>query len=95
MSYDNDKQIILSKVVSDNPKAPKLRVTVEMNGQKWQAGLWEMTRRDKSVVKDKNGNTLYKGTLEIDDYQGRSQPANSQPQSRPEPDSFDDSDLPF
>ena len=68
MTYDNDMQVILAKVVSDNPNAPHMRINFEMNGQKYQAGLWPMTRKDNTVVKDKNGNTLYKGKVEVDNY---------------------------
>lgn len=89
MSYDNNKQIIVSKVVSDNPKAPTLRVTTEIDGQKYKAGLWLWKRKDGSSVTDKNGNGQYIGSLEVDDYK-------PQQQREPEPpqDDFDD-DIPF
>ena len=70
MSFDNTNQIILSKVVSDNPNAPALRLRVELEGgAKKEAALWPMTRKDGSVVKDKNENTLYKGILEDDTFE--------------------------
>lgn len=81
MSYDNNRQIIVSKVVSDKPNAPKLRASTEFDGVKWQAGLWPMTRKDGSVVTDKNGNTLYKGTFEVDDYK----PGNDDKRQPPGP----------
>ena len=68
MSYDNNMQIILSKVTSDNPKSPKLRVNLEINGQKYKAGLWPWAKGDGTPVVDKEGKQKYKGTLEVDDY---------------------------
>jgi hypothetical protein len=96
--YDNNMEIILSKVVSDNPRAPALRVTFEINGQKYKAGLWPWERKDGSRVTDKDGNGKYKGKIEIDDYVPN-QPANEPPpapaQTAPavEPDFGDD--IPF
>ena len=91
MSYDNNMQLIVSKVVSDNTKAPTLRATVEIDGQKYKAGLWVWKRKDGSSVTDKAGNNPYIGKLEVDDYEGKSQPADSAP---PAPDDFND-DIPF
>ena len=68
MSYDNSNQVILSKVVSENPNAPALRITLELNGQKYKAGLWNWDRKDGSNVVDKAGNAQYIGKLEIDDF---------------------------
>jgi hypothetical protein len=45
MSYDNEKQVIISKVISDNPKAPALRVDVLINGVKHTAGVWAWERK--------------------------------------------------
>ena len=71
-NYDNNLQVIVSKIVSDKQKAPTLRVSVEINGTKYQAGLWPWTRKaDNSLVKDKHGNMQYKGKLEVDDYKPR------------------------
>lgn len=69
MSYDNEKQVIISKVVSDNPKAPALRVDVVINGVKHTAGLWAWDRKDGSKVLDKAGNGKYIGKLEVDTYE--------------------------
>lgn len=68
MSYDNNLQVIVGKVVSDNTKAPTLRVNLEIDGVKYQAGLWPWKRKDGSMVKDKQGNQQYIGTLEVDTY---------------------------
>ena len=88
MSYDNDMEIILSKVVSDKPNAPAWRVTFEMDGQKYKAGLWVWDRKDGTFVTDQDGNKKYKGKIEIDDY--------TPPASQPEPaKDFDDDDIPF
>ena len=96
MSYDNNKQVILSRVVSDNPNAPTLRARFELTENlgpgKYKFALWPMTRKDDSVVKDKNGNTLYKGTIEVDDYQPNTPPASAPAQPQ---DDFDDTDVPF
>jgi hypothetical protein len=93
--YDNNMEIILSKVASDNPKAPPLRVTMEINGQKYKAGLWVWDRKDGTKVTDKDGNAKYKGKLEIDDYQ----PTNTSPPAAPsapqEQDDFKDDSIPF
>ena len=61
--YDNNLQVIVSKVVSDNPKAPTLNVQVEINGRKYSAGVWLWRRKDGSNVVDKNGNAQYIGKL--------------------------------
>lgn len=61
--YDNNLQVIVGKVVSDNPKAPTLNVQVEIRGKKYSAGVWPWRRGDKSLVKDKHGNMQYIGTL--------------------------------
>jgi hypothetical protein len=71
MSYDNEKQVIISKVVSDNPKAPALRVDVVINGVKHTAGLWAWDRKDGSKVVDKAGNGKYIGKLEVDTYEAK------------------------
>ena len=87
--YDNDREFILRKVVSENPKAPTMAANAEIDGVRQKVAFWPMTRRDGSVVKDKNGNTLYKGRLEVDDYE---------PQTgrtvEPPADDFDD-EIPF
>ncbi len=98
MPYDNDMQVILAKVVSDNPNAPKMRINFEMNGQKYQAGLWPMTRKDQSIVKDKNGNTLYKGMVEVDNYVSPHAQANRQKLEESVRETFgapSDDDIPF
>jgi hypothetical protein len=90
--YDNNMQGVIAKVISDNPRAPTMRVNVEIEGVKWKAGAWPMKRRDGTVVLDKNGNTLYKFQLEIDDYDPQAQVA--QQQVKQEDVAFDD-DIPF
>ena len=66
MSYDNEKQVIISKVISDHPQAPTLRVDVVIDGVKHTAGLWAWDRKDGTKVLDKAGNGKYIGTLEVD-----------------------------
>jgi hypothetical protein len=61
--YDNNLQVIVSKVVSDNQKAPTLNVQVDINGRKYSAGVWMWRRKDGSNVTDKNGNAQYIGKL--------------------------------
>ena len=88
--YDNNLEVVLAKVVSDNPNAPTMRIRTEIDGVKYSTGLWPMKRRDDSLVKDKNGNQLYKGKLAVDDYE----PAPKQ--TPPAEDSkFVDEDIPF
>jgi len=89
-NFDNNMQVIVSKVVSDKANAPTLRVNMEINGVKYKAGLWLWTRKDGSNVTDKAGNGQYKGTLEVDDYQ----PQGQAPQPAPV-DDFGDQDIPF
>jgi hypothetical protein len=67
-NYDNSNQAILKQVVSDNPKAPKLRLELTINGVKYKAGLWPWTRKDGSPVQDKNGKGQYIGRVELDTY---------------------------
>ena len=88
MSFDNNLQVIVSKVVSDNPKAPPLRVQFEVGGVKYQAGVWPWKKKDGSPVLDKNGNGKYIGTAEVDNYEPKQQ------QTAPPQDDFDD-DIPF
>lgn len=85
---DYGDEIIVKKVVSDNPDAPKLRAEITVDGQKYRAGLWVWTRKDGSEVRDKLGNLQYKGKVEVDDYK----PSEAQPKAEPE---FVDSDIPF
>ena len=68
MEYDNSKQVIVRKVVTDKPNAPVLSVQWEQGGQKFQAGLWAWTRKDGSPVLDKHGNAMYQGSWELDTY---------------------------
>ena len=98
MSYDNEKQVIISKVVSDNPKAPALRVDVVINGVKHTAGLWAWERKDGSKVVDKAGNGKYIGKLEVDTYEANQDKqgiveANKALNAKAD-DSFED-DIPF
>ena len=66
--FDNSKQVIVRKVVSDNDKAPDLRVSFEVDGQKYQAGVWLWTKKDGTPVLDKAGNRMYNGNWEEDNY---------------------------
>lgn len=78
--FDNSKQVVLSKVVSDSDKAPAMRVNFEIGGEKFKAGLWAWTKKDGTPVTDKNGNQLYKGNYEVDTFQPQqSAPASEQP----------------
>lgn len=78
MSYDNSKQVVLTKVQSDSPKAPALRVNFEVDGTKYKAGLWAWTRKDGTPVTDKNGNQMYQGNYEVDTYTAEPKAAPSQ-----------------
>ena len=94
MAYDNNMQVIVGKVVSENTKAPTLRVNLEINGQKYKAGLWPWRRGDGTSVTDKNGNQQYKGVLEVDDFvPNQQQPAAPQPGANADA-GFSD-DIPF
>ena len=98
MSYDNEKQVIISKIISDNPKAPALRVDVVINGVKHTAGLWAWQRKDGSKVVDKAGNGKYIGKLEVDTYEANQDKqgiveANKALNAKAD-DSFED-DIPF
>jgi hypothetical protein len=90
MSFDNNMQVIVSKVVSDKTNAPTLRVNTEINGQKYKAGLWLWKRKDGTTVTDKAGNAQYKGTLEVDDYE-----ANTAPPPPPQDDDEFGDSIPF
>ena len=95
MGYDNSKQVVLSKVVHDNPQAPVMRVNFEVNGQKYQAGLWPWTRKDGTPVVDKAGNALYIGDWSEDNYAAKVQEdgmANAKAAAEPE---IADDDVPF
>jgi hypothetical protein len=69
MSYDNEKQVIISKVVSDNPQAPALRVDVLIDGVKYTAGVWAWERKDGTKILDKAGNGKYIGKLVPDTWE--------------------------
>jgi len=90
MSYDNSNQLILKKVVSDNPKAPKLRAEITVNGQKYKASLWPWTKKDGTPVLDKNGHGQYIGDVEVDDWKPQSQSA-----PEPAPAGLVDDPIPF
>jgi len=69
MNYDNSKQVIIRKVVSDKPTAPELSVEFTgSDGVKYRAGMYRWTKKDGSIVKDKNGNSMYQGKYEVDTY---------------------------
>lgn len=95
--YDNNREVILSKVVSDNPNAPVTRARFELTEAlppgNYKFALWPMTRKDDSVVKDKNGNTLYKGKIEEDDYVAQNTPPAATTNVASE--DFDTDDIPF
>ena len=92
MPYDN--QASLFKVLSTTPKAPALRVVVNIDGTEYSAGLWAVTRKDGSRVKDRNGNQIYSGPIELKTGQQKGQqqapPPAATPQAGP-----DDPDLNF
>lgn len=99
MAYDNNMQIILKKVVSDNPKAPTLRAEIVIDGKKYKAGLWQWDRKDGSKVLDKEGNGQYIGKVEVDTYGENVQKhgiADARKAAEPAPavGQFDD-DIPF
>lgn len=103
MSYDNSKQVIIRKVVSDKPNAPALSVQFkDSNGVDMEAAMWQWTRKDGTPVLDKNGNAMYQGTYKEDTYTTQ-QNANGMEQARsaaepapaaPAADPFED-DIPF
>jgi hypothetical protein len=95
--YDNTNDIIVSKVVSDNPNAPVLRVNLEdINGKKWKAGLWVWEKKDGTPVTDKDGNKKYKGKLEPDNYEpGQQSGASQAPASTPPAQDFEADEIPF
>lgn len=98
MGYDNSKQVILRKVVTDKPNAPVLSVSFEMNGQKYQAGLWEWTRKDGTKVLDDKGNAMYQGEWKEDNYAQQVQDqgiAQARAAAEPAPDNFEDDSIPF
>jgi hypothetical protein len=69
MNYDNSKQVIIRKIVTDKPNAPELSVQwTGTDGIKYSAGLYKWTKKDGTPVKDKNGNGMYQGTYDVDTY---------------------------
>lgn len=93
MSYDNDMQVIIKKVVSDKQNAPSMGVEVTTeNGKKYKAPVWPWRRKDGSLVKDKNGNMQYKGPLKVDDFVPKG--THQGPERTPVVDEFDD-EIPF
>lgn len=96
MSYDNNMQVIWEQVSSDNPKAPRMRISVEIDGKKYQAGLWAWEKKDGTFVLDKAGNKKYKGTLELDTYSQEQQAQGmAQAKAAAEPADFSGDDIPF
>lgn len=93
--FDNNMQIILSKVVSDNPNAPTMRVNFEIDGLKYKAGLWAWVRQDGSKVTDKDGNGKYKGKVEVDDFAPNEQPNTPPAPAKAVQEDFPDDDIPF
>ena len=91
MTYDNTRQVVLSKVASDKPNAPDMRITFEFGGEKYQAPLWKWTKKDGTPVKDKNGNQLYKGDYAVDKWE----PEGQQTQHPMATEADLDPDIPF
>ena len=85
MPYDNNMQMSLFKVVSDNPRAPVLRAVFEMNGTPFQCSLWLKMKQDGTKVVDKNGNGIYGGKIEVDTYAQQRQAQQQAPQPAPAP----------
>jgi hypothetical protein len=83
--YDNNLQVIVSKVVSDKQNAPTLNVTVEIAGRKYSSGLWLWRRKDGSTVNDKHGNAMYKGKLKEWDSENPGAQRRGSPMSQPTP----------
>jgi len=99
MSYDNEKQVIISKVVSDNPQAPALRVDVLIDGVKYTAGVWAWERKDGSKILDKAGNGKYIGKLVPDTWEANQDQqgiveANKALNAKPSV-NFNEDDIPF
>ena len=69
MEWDNEKQVIISKVISDHPKAPALRVDVLIDGVKHTAGVWAWHHADGTKILDKAGNGKYIGKLKVDTWE--------------------------
>ena len=97
MEYDNSKQVIVSAVTSDNPKAPVIRVEfMNENGEKQKAGVWLWTRKDGSPVLDKDGKKRYIGNYEPDTYAEKIQSDGIEDMNKAfEPEKFADDDIPF
>lgn len=98
---DYGDEIIIKKVVSENPDAPVMRAEITIGGQKYKAGLWFWRRKDGSLVLDKAENKQYKGKIEVDDYQAAPKQARRESAGRdndqltPPADDFKDDDIPF
>ena len=91
-NFDNDMQVILSKVDSTNPNAPVMRINFEMKGQKYKAGLWVWTKKDGGVVTDPSGNKKYKGKIEVDNFV----PQQAEPPAAADYErDIEESDIPF
>jgi hypothetical protein len=100
MSYDNSKQVIMRKVVADNPTPTTPVLSVEWTdkqGVKQTAALWEWTRKDGSPVLDKHGNKMYQGNYKEDTYaQEQGDKGMEQARAAAAPAvSFEDDDIPF
>lgn len=96
MSFDNNKQVIVSVVHSKKENAPVMRVNLEITETlppgKYEAGLWAWERKDGTFVTDDQGKKKLKGKLTEDTYQ----PAQNTSPPAPEPQQdFKDSDIPF
>ncbi len=69
------------KVVSDNPKAPKIRVAIEiveaLPPGKYELPLFLKTRKDGTPIMDKADNQLLGGKIKLDDYKPQGGGGNS------------------
>ena len=75
------------KTVSDNPKYPVYRVVIELaDGQKRVVPLWPKTDRDTgSLLLDRNGQPMWSGTYQVDDYQSQNAPPTQAPPAQAPP----------
>ena len=89
--YDDNMRMSMFKVVSDHPDAPMLRCVFQINGVDYECGLWAKTRRDDTLVKDKNNNQVYGGKINVD----KRQQERDQPSAEPNRDPIAEADIPF
>jgi len=98
MSYDNSRQMIITKAEQTSSTSPALRINFEVDGQRYKCSLWVWTTKAGQFVLDKKGNKQYIGNYEEDNWTPdtpKAKPAKEKVSTFSTHLEIDDQDIPF